>query len=118
MLKYFQVASPVFAVFQPYYRPSEVVEVPSGFPRVQGQWFSKEPSGGVPQDIAFFVFAMEQNNYIQYVAAQQLQSGGWAFEAEQRRWYLQKSGMRVGERARCEVDDREGGGLHRRGVRL
>ena len=52
VLKYFQVASPVFAVFQPYYRPSEVVEVPSGFPRVQGQWFSKEPSGGVPQDIA------------------------------------------------------------------
>lgn len=102
VLNRLRFALPPFAVYQPYYRPSEVVDVPKGFPRIQGELFTSEPFGGMPVEIAFFVFAMEQNNYIQYVAARQLQSNGWVFDWASRKWYLQKSALRVGTRRRVE----------------
>lgn len=102
VLSRLRFAPPSSTVYQPYYRPPEVVDVPSGFPRVQGDLFTSEPAGGMPLDIAFFVFAMEQNNYIQYVAALQLQRGGWAFDGAARRWLRRKPAGGVGAEGAVE----------------
>ena len=95
-LKLFHETPLEIVAYEPYYQPLTVVEVPEGFPRVPGEPFSYEPRSGMPLDIAFFVFAMEQTTYIQYAAARTLYQNGWFFDWVSRKWYCPIPPVRVG----------------------
>ena len=54
------------------YMPKRPISAPEGFPKIPLNLYNNKITG-MPLDIAFFIFAMKQNEYAQYLAARTLQ---------------------------------------------